>query len=365
MRYKVTIPFTRKQFDKTKSAKYKGDLEFISNKHGVIFDWKINFKEIYIDLFTTKSWFIKKYPQFKIREKIFKELNLKQEVRPTNSSNKILKLNNFQVQKINQFFNNRKKYHSTIKTIVGILKGNNPGGEAKKPSSAELIIDSSSNIKNFIILIDDLIMKEKLNEMTQFKLASIGAKEIKLKDFIKLNEELKNAFNFMQQEKNENDFKTYLENIKEYYKKYNDNIKQVERIVKKERSKYSKNIDKNINNFPFQFKNKSQFQKCHIYEINKIKEQMIYKLHENKSIEKYKLMISDPQNFLPLTEEIHRKFDANYFTYKLDGTIWPIHEEGFLFVKEELDNKYKKIDSFFLNKDRKKYLEFRNENLIF
>ena len=361
MRYRVTIPFIRKQFNKTKSAKYKGDLVFISNKHGVIYDWKINFKEIHVDLFTTKSWFFKKSSKFKIREKLFNEINLKQLERPLKSSNRIIKLDDFQVKTVNNFFNNRNKYNSTIKNIVGILKGNNPGGEAKKPSSAELIIDSNLNTKNFIILIDDLIMKEKL----KFDVAIFGSKEMKLEKFIELNETLESAFNFMQQEKNENDFKEYLSNIKEYYKKYNENVKKVEKIIKSERTKYSTNIDKSIINFPFQFKNKSQFQKCHIYQIHQIKEQMIYQLHECKPIKEYIKMISDPQNFLPLTEEVHRKFDANDFTYKLDGTIWPLNELGLEFIKNQLDEKYKKIDDFFLNKQRKKYLECRNKNLIF
>ncbi len=361
MRYRVTIPFIRKQFNKTKSAKYKGDLVFISNKHGVIYDWKINFKEIHVDLFTTKSWFFKKSSKFKIREKLFNELDLKQIKRPLKNSNKIIKLDDFQVKITNEFFNNRNKYNSTIKNIVGILKGNNPGGEAKKPSSAELIINLDLNTKNFIILIDDLIMKEKL----KFDVAIFGSKTIELEKFIQLNETIESAFNFMQQEKDENDFKEYLSNIKEYYKKYNDNFKKVEKIIKSERSKYSKNIDKSIINFPFQFQNKSQFQKCHIYQIHQIKEQMIYQLHECKPIKKYIKMISDPQNFLPLTEEVHRKFDANDFTYKLDGTIWPLNELGHEFVKNELNQKYKKIDDFFLNEQRKKYLECRNKNLFF
>ena len=361
MRYKVKIPFIRKQFNKTKSAKYKGYLVFISNKHGVIYDWKINFKEIHIDIFTTKSWFFKKSSKFEIRKKLFNELGLKQLQRPLKNSNKIIKLNDFQVKITNEFFNNRNKYNSTIKNILAILKGNNPGGEAKKPSSAELIIDWDLNTKNFIILIDDLIMKEKL----KFNVAILGSEVITFKKFIKLNKTLENAFDFMQQEKDEKNFKEYLSNIKDYYKKYNDNVKKVERIIKSERSKYSTNIDKTINNFPFQFKDKSQFQKCHIYEIHQIKEQMIYNLHEYKPIKNLKKMISDPQNFLPLTEEVHRKFDSNYFTYKLDGTIWPVNELGFEFIKNELDKKYKKIDSFFLSKQRKKYLEYRNKNLIF
>ena len=365
MRYRVTIPFIRKQFNKTKSAKYKGDLVFISNKHGVIYDWKINFKEIHVDIFTTKSWFLKKSSKFKIREKLFNELGLKQIKRPLKSLNKIIKLNDSQVKTVNNFFNNRNKYNSTIKNIVGILKGNNPGGEAKKPSSAELIINSNLNTKNFIILIDDLMMKEKLSEKIQFSVLCINVETIKLEDFIQLNETIESAFNFMQQEKDENDFKEYLFSIKKYYKKYNDNFKKAEEIIKSERSKYSKNIDKSIINFPFQFKNKSQFQKCHIYQIHQIKEQMIYQLHECKPIKKYIKMISDPQNFLPLTEEVHRKFDANDFTYKSDGRIWPLNELGHEFVNNELDEKYKKIDDFFLNKQRKKYLECRNKNLFF
>jgi hypothetical protein len=37
-RYRVNLPFIRKNYQKTKSAKFKGNLEFVSNKNGIIFD---------------------------------------------------------------------------------------------------------------------------------------------------------------------------------------------------------------------------------------------------------------------------------------------------------------------------------------
>jgi hypothetical protein len=291
---------------------------------------------------------------------LFDELNIYQEKRPNKNSNLIIKLNKNQIKIVNNFFNDRKKYNSTIKMIVGILKGNNPAGEAKKPSSAELVIDSKLNIKNFTILIDDLMMKEKI-EKTEFNSAILGAQKIKLEKFIELNDELKNAFKFMQKSKNNQEFQTYLSNIKDYYKKYNEHIKKVEKLIKNERAKYSRNIDKNVKFFPFKFKNKSQFQKAHIYPVHKIKEKMIYALRENKKYEKLIAMISDYQNFIPLEESHHRKFDSNYFTYKKNGKIKELSKKGYDYIKNNVDKKYFKIDFFFLNKKRKKYLILRNK----
>ena len=365
-RYIVDIPIIRKNFHKTKAAKFKGILSLVTNKHGVIYDYKITFSEVHIDLYLTKSKYLKKDIIWKRGESLFCKLGLKQEIRPSEQDHKIIKLDEKQLTITNNFFNNRKKYDSTIKNIVGVLKGSNPNGEAEEPSRAEMVImDDNIEANNFVILIDDLMMKQGV----EYDHAIIGAQKISLDEFVKLNQTIKAAFDFMQKSKDYKSWNNYLDGIREYYKKYNTNVNYAEKIVAKARSAYNVNIDKNIKKFPFGFTDKEDFTKCHIYECHDIRDLIIEALRNQKSYDKYENMIKDYENFIPLPGEIHRKFDQNYFTYKLDGNIYPINEKGFEYIKRKLEvienKKFKKLPDFFLTEKRKKYLSKRNENIIF
>lgn len=364
--YMTHIPIIRKNFDTTNSAKFKGDISIISNEHGIIMDWKIIFHEVWIDTFTTPEWFKFKPSIFNYRNKIFELLDLKQVPRPRKTSNNLIKLTSEQVDKLNTFFNDRNVYSSTIKMIVGILKGNNPGGEAKKPSSAEMVINSDQvNLKNFVILLDDLMFRYKGN----FESLNVWAKEISLNDFTNLNSTVKKAFDFMQKSKSEIDFKIYLDNIKSYYKNYNNYARDGEKFAIEARKKYASAVEEKYKGkqLPFNFSTSMQYQKCHIYEYHILRNKVIDSLYEdNKELmKKYLGMISDPENFLPLPEEIHRQFDKDLFTYKLNGEIYPIDEKGMEYVKNIVDDKYKQIPFWFMTGKRKKYFEMRNQNIIF
>ena len=360
-RYHIEILIIRSDFNKTNSSKFKGTLNFVSNKYGVIFDWKITFDEVWIDLFTTKSWFKEKTTSFKRREALFNKLGLKQVERPSKSSNKLYKLNIEQIEQVNNYFNNRKEYNSTIKNILPILKGNNPGGEAKNPASGEMIIDTNSSIKNFVILFDDLVMKKKVS----YNVAMIGAEDISFEHFCELNKELHEAFKFMQQAKSFRDFSNYLNNIKEYYRKFNIDDKEAERIAKKARSRFSKNVEENIKELPFGFTKSAQFQKCHIYEFHELRDKILEAIREQRSTKQFEEMIADPENFLPLPEEVHRKFDSDWFTYKTNGEIYALNEDGYNYVQKELRDVFKVIPEKFLTERRKQYLEYRNQNSIY
>lgn len=368
--YLIKIPIIRKNYDKTNSAKFKGFIKIITNEYGVIKDWNIDFNEIYVDVFTTQRWFNEPNTIFNIRTKLFKILNLVQIKRPDKNSTQLIKLNDDQIAEFNSFINDRDLYKSTIKNIVGIIKGNNPGGEAKKPSSAEMIIDTNESVnnslKNFVILLDDLVEKDN-NHFLPF---SINAKEMQLNKFVKLNPTIEAAFKYMQEQKGENDFTIYLNNIKKFYKTYNSYAEKAERIVKKERQKYNiavpKYYLKNNVSLPFDFKieNTDEFQKCHIYEVYALKSKITNLLYENKKSEALKiaLKISDPENFIPLPEEIHRKFDRHIFTFvPSKGNAVPLNEEGQKYINEKLDKRFLQINKQFLTKKKMAFFQERNE----
>ncbi|TCG10266.1 MAG4270 family putative restriction endonuclease, partial [Mycoplasma marinum] len=282
--YKIKTPIIKKNYTNTTSCKFKGDLEFITNEHGIILDWKISFTKVFLDQYTTQSWFEKKTVAFARREELFEELGLKQIPRPNDKNNKIIELNKEQISIVNNFINNRSKYNSTIKNVVQLLKGNNPGGQAKNPGSAELILDNNSNANVFAILFDNLCLKKTQKESRRnlFDVYSISAKEISFESFVNLNSTLKKAFEYMQVSKDPTGFKIYLEQIETYYKKHNLVVQEVEKIIKKARSKYSVNIDNTITKLPFELKDKAQFQKAHIIDVHKLKMLIIEAKQENK-----------------------------------------------------------------------------------
>lgn len=358
-RYIVNVPIIRKQFYETASAKFRGNIQFVSNEHGIIYDWKIAFSEIYVDIYTTESWFTSNNKTFERRKELFKRLGLHQEKRPSGTkATKIVELNKQQVEITNDFFNDRSIYDSTIKNIVGVIKGNNPGGEAKNPESAEMIIDTANRTKNFVILFDDLVMKNKVD----FDSVAFGAEEISIDEFATLNLKLKSAFSYMQKSKDLSSWSNYLDAVKTYYKQFNIDINKAYIIANRARAAYNKKIETEISVFPFGFKTSDEFQKCHIYEFHDLRDLIVEAIRENKSYSKYEEMIKDSNNFLPLPESIHRKFDNNFFTFKTNGEIWPIHDDGKKYV-DSIDNKFKRIPEFFLTKKRIEYISKRNQQI--
>ncbi len=364
---RVSIPIIRKNFNKTNAARFKGIIEIISNEKGIIFDWKINLSYVKMDLYSTPSWFKNNNKNFERRKDFLSYLNLEQEPRPKKSAHKPRELNEEELKSLNDFLNDRSKYSSTIKNLVAFFKGNNPGGEAKNPNSAEMIIDSNgafNSFENFVILFDDLMIKKnhRDSEKNLFDLYSLSADQINLEEFSRLNEYLYKAFEYMQTEKDPVDFEVYLQNIKDYYLKFNNFVDKATKIVNKARLRYSQNIDKYVIELPFGLKEKAQFQKAHIIDVHKIKVKIVDALMKDKGYEKMIKMIEDPYNFIPLIESIHRQFDQNNISYDLNGEMFALNDKGQNFIDKYADDKFKHIDEFFWTKQRQEYIEERNKN---
>lgn len=357
MEYKIVeIPIIKSNFSKTKSARFKGTLEIVSNQDGIIYDWNIFFTEVYIDAATTPSWFNKKTTTFKRRAQLFALLGIVQIPRRDRYHNEIIKLNNEQINILNKYLNNREQYNSTLKNIIGILKGNNPGGEAAKPKSAEMVIDADESYKNFVILLDDLTVSNKGN----FSLYKIGAKKITLQDYVLLNENIESSFNYMQQNKGNIDFSIYLQSIKVYVAKYRRDINSIEQIISKARSKYMSNVDKiDPSDYAFDVK-KGEFQRAHIVPVWFIKDKILECIQSGRKYLEFIEMIYDRDNFLPLPWPIHSKYDSGELTYDENGEINLI-TIGALSVKEyEYFDRYKKIKGSWMNEQRKQYLMMHN-----
>lgn len=230
-----------------------------------------------------------------------------------------------------------------------------------------MIIDSEKiNIKNFVILLDDLMNFE----LFDFEACKIGCETICLNEYINLNDNLKAAFEYMQKEKQIESFSEYLKNIKKYNKTYNEFSRKGDEIARKERAKYGINIrkyysDKDIQlPFGYSINDNSLYQMCHIFEYKNLKDLLIISLYngDKVGVEKYRKMISDYENFIPLPEHIHRKFDRNYFTYNDNGELIVINEIGKEFVDAYKDTleKFKVINRTFLSNQKIEYFRKRN-----
>ena len=417
-RFHVSLPIISKNYydEKSEAAKFKGKLHWVSNQHGVIYDWKIEFDDIHLDQYTTLSWFKKiGYLDggdncFANREKLFSQLNLELIPRPNKKNkqeklnakqkeivnrffdtwnnyynntqiHKIITLKKNEIKKVNDFFNKRDKppkekkkgYNSTLNNIVAILKGSNPSGKVQKPNSAEMIIDPKEGIKykNFVILIDDLVMKKK-NYYTNYKATS---KSISFNKFCELDENgnLKLLFEESQESRNQDQYDIYLKGIKKYYDDYKDTIINVDREVNKYRSRYYKAVKKQLEQYkkdhngdlPFKIHKRKKIMYCHIEEVHYLKDLVINyaRTRQDNLYKKYLERIADPNNCIPLPYDIHREFDDYIFTYNINGEACPLNKDGWQQLLEYYPHmqQYKQIPKDFLTKERIAYIKRRME----
>lgn len=104
-------------------------MQFLADSNGHILSWKINFLEVWMDIYTTQSWIRKQNSNFLVRKELFEYIfdgKIIQEPRPNLSANKLILLNDIEIKKLNEWFS--LNYKSTLKNIIAIIKGNNPGG---------------------------------------------------------------------------------------------------------------------------------------------------------------------------------------------------------------------------------------------
>ncbi|AZZ65263.1 hypothetical protein DMC14_000375 [Metamycoplasma phocicerebrale] len=386
------------------SAKARGYIDiFMEDNDWLIEGININFDYLEIDQYTTPSWFIKKNINFKTREKLFSKINLKQEKRPSTSSNKTIILNKEQINIVNKFFN--EDYFSnnkTIKNIISILKGNNAGGSLKNPKNAEMIIDLKykRNIYKYekykfnLFMVLDLIIKNQKHE-----------KEIRHENYKIYNENLneKDYYDFLDKFFNETNFSynSNFKNFKELIEIANiQNKNEVENNIwinkceelkkllgsfKNFRENY---IDNKINTLRakasqerinvFEFENsyrKRNFetQNAHIYDVKYIRQDLEEftikerkkepKITNEKIANKFEFneilsKVCNKNNLLNLSLEMHWEFDKNSFTYQENGKIKILKQD---FILEEYEKCFSEIPNNKLNKEMINFIIQRNQ----
>lgn len=398
---KYILNFETKSFSNknSTSAKAKGKLIIYMYKDDwTIRDWNIEFSYLEIDIYTTPKWFENKNSNFRKRNSLFNYVfnnKVEQIKRASVSENKLIKLNEEEINKTNIWFNNYyKNEKGTLKNIISVLKGNNAGGSFKKVSSAEMYI-SDLNITNKkykwnLIMFMDLIM----NNINQKSFSNLYTDDIlnsfevqnsnQLVDKILSWNKIINLGQILELTSNEN-----ISNRKEKYENIEIFIKQIKNNkiinnfinnkVQKERYIASateilifnkiKNengiIDENIN-----------YENAHIFNISSIKKELFqYVLNirqNNQSIDNEEIantskfqkilkQASDKNNLLNLERNFHTNFDKNFYTYEENGNI-KILKIGFE-LNDWLKNNYSTIPKNKLTNEMKHYIRKRNNDI--
>lgn len=124
-----------------------------------------------MDIYTTQSWIRKHNSNFLVRKELFEYIfddKIIQEPRPNLSANKLILLNDMEIKKLNEWFS--LNYKSTLKNIIAIIKGNNPGGSFTSPNNAEIVITNVDSFYkgNLIMFIDKIINLSTKNAYKNF-----------------------------------------------------------------------------------------------------------------------------------------------------------------------------------------------------
>lgn len=356
---------------------------------GIIYHYEFQFDSIVIDTFTTASWLVSKNKSYQLREKLFKQIGIgPQKPRPKNNlSNKMnfVQLNKQQIKQTNNFINSNS---ITFNNVVALFRGSNPSGQIKNKKSGQLLWKQDDKFYNFTIFFQHLFIGSIPLDKTIVVRNAIFANFLTI-----IPKQIKEMFlNF--------DI-SQLKEIKDTLFSYNQTQNEIELLVDKdiqrERQKYTKTIEKN-NVSVFKWR-KDETEKAHIYSVKSIRQQMEKCKHlmmnevkqEQKSkyqseYNKYKSYISNVDNYLNLTRQLHYFFDSNFFSYNKNGEIiFSLEEYTYEVNNKNVDNKITKtkkdrmldffkennnefsifaqIQDIFLKEERKKFLELKNSEI--
>lgn len=383
MTYKSTIINfkSKSKKTKTKGAYFSGKIYIKNDQNSMIHDYYIIFDKVGIDIMTTDSWFEKKTPSFRIREKVFEYVGLeKQEKRNgIRTNHKIRELSEEELLKFNESMNSIAKNKTTVKNFIGIIKGSNPSGEIKNPKSAQMIIgDEDSKYRNFLPVLDKLIEIEVEKDAKEEKIDMQTIKEAidiwsnfenqDINSFFNNNSLLKSIINKIQKGSSEKEKKEIYKNLDSLLDKYNQKNKWIKNKIVENRSLYAKNINAKS---AFDNNKKADIEEnAHIYAVKWIKKEIMKIMmkvkddktswENNKEIKNQLKKVSDPYNYLNLAPTEHARFDKLHFTYLEDGRISILN--GSLNILE-IKEKYHRINPNYLTEKTKKYIQERNNFL--
>ncbi|MDD7884241.1 MAG4270 family putative restriction endonuclease [Metamycoplasma hyosynoviae] len=329
--YSCTFNFKSKNFDsKEDGSKCKGKITIYYNE-GVIYKKEIWFDSLIVDLKTTASWKNSNNSNWRKRCDFFNDVLSKEpQIRKNINENDYKELDKNQLERANKWFKNR--YSGTLKNVISLIKGNNPAGSFKNPKVAEIIMETDDeNLKEYkynMLMFLDLITIKQDNEFNtnNFEIESTEINEFiqsilkikQLKEMLKITSHIDK--NIEEYKKRVTYYDKRINKVKTYIKEVIYKINEVEKII----DSYRRNIKNEI--VVFELGENVDSDRCHIYPVAGIKDEIIKRLYEyNKSYEEdekiAKLLneIKDENNLLNMSSEVHKCFDKNRFTYNKNG----------------------------------------------
>lgn len=377
--YKLNFQTKNYNSQSSKSAKAKGIIYFIVDTDNLwtIIDSKIEFHEVWFDSCQTPVHLstLKKSDAVKFREDFCKENNWNLEKRSDTTQHNLHKLNQSQLKSFNNKINNYLK-SKTLKGLISIIKGSNPSGSIGKPKNSEfIVIDKNKNkYYNFPILFDSIsYITHNGNRKWEILKYSDDFFNDFSDDTLNKSQEIQNFHIMLEQ----TDFDPLAKNnqrksIKKQIEELTSKI-SIETAVKKHKSKYIQKIKK-LDIQAFDCKNGTE--KCHIYNIGWVKDQIMTKLKNNKyaknkytysakeienKFKKSLEIISDKYNYLNLSANFHQYFDNFLITYDSKSGELTELTENFKPRPDELKT-FSNINKEFL-KYCSKYLKQRLEKI--
>lgn len=350
---------------------------------GLCFDYKIHFHQISITNVTTKSHQnqylnSKDNSKYTIRMKFLEMLELEHIFNGVFNQRKqyyIYNENHNNLSKINQYLLTKNLKTITFQNIEYILRGSNPSGQGNGKGYLKLKYDNTYlPFGLFLQAINKISERNQLFEDSKEQISwgeiwkKSESRTIDFETFLSSNGEIKDLFlKFKNHPSNWESINKDFENfLNKKYKKFLD----VDKLVRNYRSEGVKNFEEkygtnkvvairkffNITDSNFA-PNAVNIQYAHIYPVNAIRRGYL-----EKEIDDLKA-ISDADNFLPLTTEIHQLYDSNKLYWMQNGEL-QISEKDLSWDHYKI-NFYTQISSDILSSTHitdflKKFLNLRN-----
>lgn len=359
-------------------ASFKATIIFVFDVGlGYIIDWRIKFEKATIDLYTTNSWFNAKsslHKKYLLRKKLFDKLRVEQRPRNSVKNHKLITLNHDQIKIIQNYFNS-SEYNSTIYEIISLFKGSNPSGTNKNPDAAQIWeIDSGHNY-NINIFLRYFIDKNntsgrKYTNQNEKLWENNSSESITIDTYLNIFPRIKEIFSLFQKSNSNND---NMKLASKYAKSLMKDTKSVENDVNNEYENYKTNINSyylNMNNAYERIFSRSTYshsltiglQKAHILPRWFIKRMMLKSINNQNKYNKWRKMISDQFNFLPLDSNTHNAYDRdlkNDLYWDTNGKLSSLSHSNLIeFVR------FSQINTDELNSNRLKYLNLYKQKCI-
>ncbi|MEA4333653.1 MAG4270 family putative restriction endonuclease [Mycoplasma sp. 1232] len=360
------------------------------DSNGLLIYWYIKFLAgTSLDLKTTTRWFKDKTTTFKCREKLFSLIgsSLKQEPRENKNDKNILFLNNQELAALNYYVN--FDYKGTFNNLIGVLKGNNPTGSYEKPNSSEVkssyenlknnplmyldIIKDNwyyNSFKNFIANEDDFnnllssLKKENENDFINYFKNSGNNSFLPIQDLIHTIE-YENKTKGLNDDETREEFRNKIQRVKKSLETLFKIQNEIENQISRTRSKVQKIPTESIQSFNLE--ENTIIERAHIYPVYKIRERIRNEIEKwfSKNIidlrDKFKrdalMMISDVNNLLNLSPDIHKIYDKqNLIYWDTSGKLCFIRKDKISNdSQEKLSKSFNQIRN--LTPEMKKYLQ--------